>query len=327
MRFIIYGVGAIGGTFAAALHRAGHEVIGIARGQMLEAIRENGLLFRTPQGAERIPLSIVATPGEIDFRPDDVIVLTMKSQDSAEALLALRDSGVRDQAVVCAQNGINNERLSLRHFPNTYAMTVMTPADYLVAGEVACYGTPKHGICDLGRYPEGLDENVAKIAAAFESANFATFPMERILQSKHGKLLENLGNVLEAAHGAGIRAHDIYTAIRAEAEAAYRAAGVTEWLTIGSDEPRRVGVLGLGLVEGASRAGGSSTQSLKRHAGSIETDYLNGEIVLLGRLHGVATPLNAALCALSQGLVDRGVEPGSLSPEALRQRLGLPGQP
>ena len=32
MRFIIYGVGAIGGTFAASLATAGHDVVGIARG-------------------------------------------------------------------------------------------------------------------------------------------------------------------------------------------------------------------------------------------------------------------------------------------------------
>jgi 2-dehydropantoate 2-reductase len=66
-----------------------------------------------------------------------------------------------------------------------------------------------------------------------------------------------------------------------------------------------------------------ATQSLKRGAGSIETDYLNGEIVLLGRLHGVPTPLNAALCALSQVLIDSGAGPGSLTPADLKRRLGL----
>ena len=44
MRFIIYGVGAIGGTIAAALTLAGREVAGIARGKMLDAIQANGLV-------------------------------------------------------------------------------------------------------------------------------------------------------------------------------------------------------------------------------------------------------------------------------------------
>lgn len=324
MRFIVYGVGAVGGTFAAALHKAGHQVIGIARGRMLEAISGGGLRFRTPAGDERIPLQVVASPADIAFEPDDAILLTMKSQDTPGALVALREAGVRDQAIVCAQNGINNERLALRSLPNTYAMTVMIPADYVVPGEVVCFARPRHGILDLGRYPKGLDTTVADLAKAFEAANFAVFPMERVLLSKHGKLLENLGNVIEAALAAGVQAPEVYAAVRAEAEAVYGAAGITEWIKIGSGEPRRVGVLEMGKVEGVVRTGGSSTQSLKRNAGSIETDYLNGEIVLMGRLHGVPTPLNAALCALSQDLVERGADAGGLSAEDLGRRLGLP---
>jgi 2-dehydropantoate 2-reductase len=46
---------------------------------------------------------------------------------------------------------------------------------------------------------------------------------------------------------------------------------------------------------GAPRGGGSSWQSLTRGTGTIEADHLNGEIVLLGRLHGVPTPLNELL--------------------------------
>lgn len=323
MQFIVFGLGAIGGTFAAALSRAGHEVIGIARGAMLEAVRNDGLLFRTPAGAERLHFPVVGTPAEIAFRPDDVILMTMKSQDTEAAVIALRDAGVTCQPIVCAQNGVNNERLALRFFANVYALTVMLPADYLLAGEVVCYGTPRHGLCDIGCYPHGLDAEISAIAAALEGANFAVFPMAEVMRSKYGKLLENLGNVVEAALGPGNTAPQIMAAVRAEAEAAYRAAGITDWVVIGGSDPRRQGVMELGTVEGAARSGGSSTQSLKRGAGSIETDYLNGEIVLLGRLNGVPTPLNAALCDIGRELVGSGAQPGSLSTATLGQRLGL----
>jgi 2-dehydropantoate 2-reductase len=323
MRFIIYGLGAIGGTLAATLTQAGHEVIGIARGRMLEAVKQDGLLFRTPAGTERVHFPVVGSPGEITFNPGDVIVLTMKSQDTADAVLALRDSGVTTQPVLCAQNGLNNERLALRFFPNVYAATVLMPSDYTIPGEVTCFGTPRHGILDIGRYPQGLDDTAKAIAAALTSADFAVFPMDNVLTSKRGKLLENLGNIIEAALGPGKRSADIRDAVRAEAEAVYHAAGITEWVDIGSNEPRRVGVLKDGRVKGVARAGGSSTQSLRRHTGQIETDYLNGEIVLMGRLHGVPTPLNEALCSLGHELIAGGAAPGSLTPDALRQRLGL----
>ena len=44
-----------------------------------------------------------------------------------------------------------------------------------------------------------------------------------------------------------------------------------------------------------ARRGSSTWQSLARGAGGIEVDYLNGEIGLLGRLHGVPTPVNDAV--------------------------------
>lgn len=321
MRFIIYGVGAIGGTFAAALSIAGHEVIGIARGDMLAAIRANGgLMFRTPADAQRVSFPVVGAPAELAFRPDDVIFLTMKGQHTAPALEDLRAAGVTTQAVVCAQNGVNNERLALRLFPNVYAMTVMLPADYVTAGEVICYGTPKYGLVDLGRYPRGIDDNVAAIATAFDSAGFAAFPLEQVMRSKYGKLRDNLGNVLEAALGHGSRSGPLLEAIQAEAEAVYEAAGI-DWVAVGNADPRRQGLMEMGAVAGVTRTGGSSIQSLKRGTGSIETDYLNGEIVLLGRLHGVPTPLNAGLVTIGHELVAKGAKPGSLSEADLRKRL------
>ena len=48
MRTVVYGVGAIGGTVAASLALSGQEVVGIARGAQLAAIRASGLLLRTP---------------------------------------------------------------------------------------------------------------------------------------------------------------------------------------------------------------------------------------------------------------------------------------
>ncbi|MGN6489607.1 MAG: ketopantoate reductase family protein [Devosia sp.] len=323
MRFIVHGVGAIGGTFAAALARAGHPVLGIARGRMLAALREQGgLTFRTPAGSALVRFPVVGEPGEIAFRPDDVILLCVKGQDTAAALEALRDAAVTTQAIVCAQNGVNNERLALRLFPNVYAMTVILPADYVTPGEVVCYGTPRLGLLDLGRYPHGLDDNVAGVATAMQTANFAAFPLEQVMPSKYGKLRDNLGNVVEAALGHGSRSGPLLEAIQAEAERVYRAAGIA-WVPVGNADPLRKGLMEVGPVEGVTRTGGSSVQSLKRGTGTIETDYLNGEIVLLGRLHGVPTPLNAALVAVGRDLAAKGAKPGSMTEAELRARLGL----
>ena len=47
-------------------------------------------------------------------------------------------------------------------------------------------------------------------------------------------------------------------------------------------------------------------------SGSIEADYLNGEISLLGRLHGVPTPANDVLQRLANEFARDRRPPGSL---------------
>lgn len=321
MRFIVYGVGAIGGTIAASLCLAGREVVGIARGRMLEALRDKGLLLRLPDGEHRVQFACHASPGEIAFRSDDVILLTMKSQDSEAAIRALRDTGTGDQPVVCMQNGVANERTALRYLPNVYGATVMLPADYTVPGEVNCFGGPKSGMFDLGRYPSGRDATVDAIAGHLQAANFAVFVQDEVMRSKHGKLLENLGNVLDAALGRGGDTEALAERARDEGRAVYRAAGI-EWTEIDRNEPRRSGVFELRDIAGVSRTGSSSAQSLARGAGSIESDFLNGEIALLGRLHGVPVPVNATLARLGHRLVAERLKPGSIAPAEVAALLG-----
>ena len=77
----------------------------------------------------------------------------------------------------------------------------------------------------------------------------------------------------------------------------------------------------VGQIDGAPRGGGSTWQSLARSTGRIETDFLNGEIVLLGRLHGVPTPVNEKLARLGHELVATGAAPGSIAPDDLAARL------
>ncbi len=100
-----------------------------------------------------------------------------------------------------------------------------------------------------------------------------------------------------------------------EAESCYRAAGIA--YASESDVWNRA----RGVLNGVRTLGDSSWQSLARATGSIETDFLNGEIVLLGRLHGVPTPLNARLQDLANPFARERRPPASLSVEAFRQLL------
>lgn len=323
MRIILHGVGAIGGVIGAALTEAGTEVVGIARGARLEAIRSRGLTFRAHDGARVVPLPCVGDPSEIDWRPDDMILLCVKSQHTAAALASLRAAGVDDQPIFCAQNGVANEALALRFFPNVHAVNVMMPAEYVALDEAVVFSKPCYGVFDVGRYPGGSDSGDAALARAMTAAKMDMTVTPRAMAFKYGKLIHNLANIVGAALGPGIDDGAIAEALKAEGRAVLEAAGIA-WRDVGAGDPRRGTLFKMVALDGYDRVGSSTSQSLARGAGSIETDYLNGEIVLLGRLHGLETPANAFAAALGARLARNGARPGAVSRAELAAGVGLP---
>lgn len=320
MRFIIYGAGAVGGVIGGRLFQHGHEVILIARGSHLEAIRSRGLELQDPIETVRLQIPAVGTPRAITFEPGDVLVLAMKTQDTIAALDELGAVAPVSLPIVCAQNGVENERLALRRFSNVYGMGVMLPGTHLEPGIVQANSAPISGILDTGRYPEGVDAFCSEFTAALERSKLNARPEPRIMWRKYSKLLLNLGNALQAALGEGADDGGFALRARAEAKAVYEAAGI-EYATDAEDRERRGSIMKLGQIAGQARRGGSSWQSLARGKTSIEADYLNGEIVLLGRIHGVPTPVNAMLQRVTNRLAREGVPAGSLTVADLEREL------
>jgi 2-dehydropantoate 2-reductase len=108
--------------------------------------------------------------------------------------------------------------------------------------------------------------------------------------------------------------------VRDEGEAVLRAAGI-DVVTPEEDAARRGDLLALRPVEGRRREGGSSWQSLARGQRNIESDFLNGEIALLGRLHGVPTPVNSLFQRLAAQAAAEGRPPGATTPDEVEALL------
>jgi 2-dehydropantoate 2-reductase len=319
MRFVVMGAGAVGGVVGGRLAQHGHDVVLVARGAHHDAIAADGLLIRSPDDEVRVPVPVVRHAEELDLGADDVVLLAVKGQDTVAALASLT-AGPPDLAVACLQNGVENERLVLRRTPHTYAVPVMLPATHLEPGVVDASSSPVTGILDVGCYPTGVDDRAEAISAAFASSTFSSRTNPAVMRFKWSKLLMNLGNALEAAVGPIGRGSDLYAAARAEAEAVLAAAGV-DCAPAEEDAARRGDLLTMRPINGERRGGGSSWQSLARGTGSIEADLLNGEIVLLGRLHGVVTPVNELLQVVANELARSGAPPGSMTEDELRARL------
>jgi 2-dehydropantoate 2-reductase len=320
VRYIVFGAGAIGGTIGGRLAAAGREVALVARGAHLGALRRDGLRLMTPDGEERPAVGVAGTIAEAGPGPDDVVILAMKSQGTASALVdlaAVADPGV---AVVCAQNGVENERLALRRFARTYGMCVVLPASHLEPGVVAQHAAPVAGVLDIGCFPGGSDVTAERVAADLASAGFDARAVTDVMRWKYCKLLANLGNAIDAAAGFEARRSDLFTRARQEGEACLRAAGIA-WVPEEQERERRSALSRRRPAGGIEHKGSSSWQSLARGTGDIEADWLNGEVVLLGRLHGVPTPVNEALCRLANHLAAEGIRPGSMAVEEIEAEV------
>lgn len=320
MRYVIYGTGAIGGIVGARLQLTGHDVVFVARGATLDVLRRDGLHLRTPGGDCRLTVSAVSGPREAGLAADDVVILATKTQDSAAALGELSACAPAGIAVFCAQNGVANEQLALRRFRNVYGMFVYVFGLHLAPGVMHGFTAPDFGVLDLGRFPGGIDGIAQRTAAHLVDAGFDSIARDDIMRWKHGKLLANLANALHAACGPDADFADILDEARREGERCLDAAGIGH--ASAEERSRRIAaLLPLKTVAGAAFPGGSSWQSLARGTGNMETDFLNGEIVLLGRLHGVPTPVNEMLQALARKMVLEKSEPASMPPESVRRLL------
>jgi 2-dehydropantoate 2-reductase len=327
MRYVILGAGAVGGTIGGRLADAGHDVVLLARGAHADALREHGLRVGTPERTIVVRAPVVDRPQALRLTRDDTLVVTTKTQDTASLLHAVAGlHGAGTLPVICAQNGVENERIALRLFASVYGMVVMLPAEHLEPGRVEAHGTPCSGLLDVGRVPGGVDDVAHTVAADLSAAGFSSRAVDDVMAWKRAKLLRNLGNAIEALAGhdldddGRVGAARIERAARAEATACLRAAGL-DWVDDAEWDSRRGHLVDYAPVDGVERSGGSTWQSLRRGAGTVEVDYLNGEIVLLGRIHDVPTPVNTLLQREVSALARAGGAPGALSMRHLLDRL------
>ena len=291
--YVVYGAGAVGGVIGGLLHRAGHPTTLVARGDHLARLRSQGLVLDTASGRQLVDVPAVGGAGEVDWTGRPVVLLTVKTHQALAALDDLAAHAPAGTAVVCATNGVAAEREALRRFPASYGICVMLPATHLEPGVVVSKSGGAPGILDVGRVPHGSDTVAETIAADLRSAGFESVARPDVMAWKYRKLLMNLGNGVDAACVPGDAADRLAELARAEGEAVLAAAGI-DVVPDAEDRARRADHLRR-RDDAPAPSGGSTWQSLTRGSGSTEIDYLAGEVVLLGRLHGVPTPVCEAI--------------------------------
>jgi 2-dehydropantoate 2-reductase len=126
MRILVVGVGGVGGYYGARLAEAGHDVEFIARGANLQALQSNGLEVRSDLGDVRLN-HVHAAEDAADLGPVDAVVFCVKTYDNESAAEAAA-RGIGPDTIVCSfQNGVDNEILLARRFPEATVIAGTTP--------------------------------------------------------------------------------------------------------------------------------------------------------------------------------------------------------
>jgi thiosulfate/3-mercaptopyruvate sulfurtransferase len=328
-RYVIVGAGGIGVTFAAELQRAGRDVVLVSRGAQLAALRDGEVRYARPDGTRRLELPAIGDPSEIELTVGDVLVLATKTQDVEPVIAQWAPRPVRPAdgtvstagasiPVLTLQNGLEAERIALRRFKTVFGGVLWLPASYVRVGEISAPGWPAVGVVWIGAYPDGAHPAhpaLAAIAADLRASAFEAQVVEDIQRWKAAKLTSSVTFALAALYPPSELRDRAAQLLRAEAREILTASGqdIADTERETTADTSRVSVRKAANVE----YGGNSTWQSITRSSPLETDYLNGEIVLAARLLGRTAPVNEAVAERADRAWRDGAAAGTLGEEDL----------
>ena len=308
----MYGAGAIGSLLGATLHKAGHEVVLLARANHVNMIREQGLKVK---GIEEFTTNINTTTEPSCVEGADVVFLTVKTQDTKQAVEEFSSYLGESTPVVSLQNGVRNPEFisevigKERVIPGVVRFT----ASYLQPGQVEF---TREGNCIIGE----LDGEVTiriKETCEYMSSGIKTDISTNIEGDLWAKLVLNLINLPLTLAGLGfpkgLENKHLRQSILATWDEGHNVVKTSGIIPTYRVLDQLIAVLSndaafevwLGQESNSIEIYPSTYQSLIRGSSS-EIDYLTGEIIRLGEKIGVNTPVNSLLIQKFQNMIQNG---------------------
>lgn len=314
MRIGVIGAGAVGGTIAALLDRAGHDVEVTARGASLEAIREHGIRFSGGWGEHTAKVRASSTLAN----DRELVFIATKAADESAALEANADA-LKGVPVVAVQNGLRGVDVAHEAAPDSpiVGALAMFAASHLEPGVVTV--TTANSI-----YVGGDDPAAVETTASVLREVVPTFVTNDFRGAQWSKIIINQINALPAITGLSVQETIAHRGLRfvltrsiREAVRVGKANGVRfakmsalshPLLSVFAVLPLWVGQLLPLLMKwrlGPVPNPGSTLQSIRRGQ-KTEIDYMHGAVADAARDAGLAAPVNATLTALVHRVEDTG---------------------
>ncbi|MBI4641284.1 MAG: 2-dehydropantoate 2-reductase [Candidatus Tectomicrobia bacterium] len=333
MRFVIVGVGAVGGVLGSHLSQGWEEVVLVEQKEHIETIRKNGLHLKGRFGDVVVHPPVARHINEVTPRDDDVICQAVKQYDTAAAVGQIREVYKAETPFLCFQNTMANEEIVSKYFTNVYGVAIRMGAKFVTPGEVHHLGA---NTLTMGRYPSGTDATIEEIASHVRKGGFEVHVHPNIMGVKWYKLFINLGNSVHSIFGLSSdesphnpECRQIQADLLEESLNVIKAAGIIpenihgeptieEMITRNRrhDPPTRPIP-----ANPEDRAYPSMWQDIYWKRGTTEARELNGRISALGKRVGLPTPINDLLTKLVDDMAEKREAPGKYTIAQFKEML------
>jgi 2-dehydropantoate 2-reductase len=296
MRIAVIGAGGVGGYFGGLLAWAGHDVVFLARGAHLRAIRARGL--RIEAFTETFTIAPAnATDDAEEVGPVDLIMLCTKTYDLPAAVEQMRPLIGPNTAILTLQNGIDSPDLVAA----SYGPELLLPG--VVYCEVAVkepgvifQGAPIRRLI-FGEIGGAITPRARTIADAFAATGVDVTLSSNVLGALWGKFcficgMSGVTTLTRRAVGPILEDAEAQLLLRTVVEEA-RAVAVARGVSFEVD-PVEAGLATFARFPAEAK---SSMQRDFERGARLEIEALNGAIVRLGRALGIPTPANQAIYA------------------------------
>jgi 2-dehydropantoate 2-reductase len=292
MKVLVYGAGGAGGFFGAQLARAGEEVIFLARGAHLQAIKRDGLRIDMPEG-EIVIQPARATDNPADAGKVDVVILGVKAWQVREAAEAMRPVIGPDTFVVPLQNGVDApaELAAVLGAEHVAGGTCATISWLTAPGRIR--SVMSSNFIRFGELDNRPSERVVRLKDAFKRSGTNVEVPADIQRALWSKFL-----VVTAFGGVGAVTRAPIGVTRSLPETRRMLEQCMEEV-LAVAQARGVAMFDNAVAESMSvldSIGGNATASLQRDIADgrpTELDYWNGAVVRLGREAEVPTPTHS----------------------------------
>ncbi|MFW6040638.1 MAG: ketopantoate reductase family protein [Thermoplasmatota archaeon] len=293
MKVCVMGAGAIGGYFGGRLAKSGMDVIFIARGEHLKAMKESGLKVRS-KVHENFSISVNATDAPDDIGLVDLVLFTVKAHDTEEAAKDIKPLVGEDTTILSLQNGIDNEEILAQMYGED---KVVGGVAYILAN-VDEPGVILHetlGRVEIGEISGKITNRIKEIKNVFEEADIRCDISKNIEKVLWRKLAFNCAlNAMTA-----LTKSPLNEIIDIEESLDVFEAAIRETIRVGvaygveMDENDIVENL-MDVAENAGDMESSMLNDLRKNK-KLEIDPLNGKVVELGKKLDTDTPVNKTL--------------------------------